>query len=196
VLVVAVLSVLPAADVGAARLPYSRTLLVVGDSLTVGTQPYIGHFLRGWRVRHDVSISKQVTEGPGDLKRWGRRLPRVIFVNLGTNGDPRAVGTFLTSLRRVMKIAGPNRCVVWASIVRPPVGGASYHAMNRTLANQARKRRNLIMFRWVRMARAHPYWFGGDHVHVTATAYRTRARAMAVQIRHCRDEVLRHSRPA
>ena len=193
-LVAAALLFLTATDVGAARLPYSRSLLVVGDSLTVGTQPYIRHFLRGWRIRQDVSISKQVTEGPGDLARWGRRLPRIIFVNLGTNGDPRALGTFLTSLRRMMRIAGPNRCVVWSTIVRPPVGGASYHAMNRILATQARKRRNLIMFRWVRMARAHPYWFGGDHVHVTATAYRIRARAMAKQIRHCRREVLRHSR--
>jgi hypothetical protein len=182
---------LMAAQAHAAHVPYSRTLLVVGDSLTVGTEPYIHRHLRGWRIRQRVEVSTQVTDGPGILRSYGRRLPRVIFVNLGTNGDPRATGTFLSSIRRTMKIAGPRRCVVWSSIVRPPVAGASYMRLNRVLADQARKRPNLIMFRWVRLARRHPSWFGPDHVHVTATGYKVRARAMARQIRHCRELVLR-----
>jgi lysophospholipase L1-like esterase len=175
----------------AARPPYSRTLLVVGDSLAVGTQPYVARFLRGWRVRQRVAISTQVSEAPGILRSYGRRLPRVIFVNLGTNGDPRATGTFLSAVRRTMKVAGPRRCVVWSTIVRPPVAGASYQRLNRVLAKQARKRRNLIMFRWVRMARRHPSWFGPDRVHVTGTGYRIRARAMARRIRRCRRIALR-----
>lgn len=173
------------------HLPRSRTLLVVGDSLTVGTRPYLSHYLHGWRVHTEATVSKQVTEGLGTLKRFGRHLPRVIFVNLGTNGDPRGVGVFLTAIRRTMRIAGRHRCVVWSSIVRPPVGGRSYHALNAVLADQASRRRNLILFRWVRLARRHPGWFGPDHVHVTADAYRIRARAMATQIRHCREETLR-----
>ena len=171
-----------------------RSLLVVGDSLTVGTKPYLHEFLRGWRIHQNVTISKQVTEGPGDLARWGRHLPRVVFVNLGTNGDPGGVGLFVTALRRVMRIAGPKRCVVWSSIVRPSVGGRSYHSLNAALARQARKRRNLIMFRWVRLAHRHPGWFGPDHVHVTASAYRVRARAMAKQIRQCRKLALHRRR--
>ena len=185
----ALLAIAPGA--GAKRhLPYSRSLLVVGDSLTVGTRPYLHRHLRRWRIHQEVGISTQVTQGPGIMRRYGRHLPRVIFVNLGTNGDPRATGTFEGAIRRVMHIAGKHRCVVWSSIVRPPVAGASYARLNRVLAHQARKRKNLMLFRWVRMARAHPYWFGSDHVHVTATAYRIRAKAMAKQIRKCRREAL------
>jgi lysophospholipase L1-like esterase len=179
-----------AAAASDARVPGSRTLLVVGDSLTVGTQPYMQRNLRRWRIHQRVAISTQVSEGPGILRSYGRRLPRVIFVNLGTNGDPRATGTFLNSIRRVMRIAGPRRCVVWASIVRPPVGGASYARLNRVLADEARRRPNLMLFRWVRLARRHPSWFGSDHVHITATGYRVRARAMARQIRLCRKQTL------
>jgi lysophospholipase L1-like esterase len=189
--VLAVAIGLVAADAGAAPVPYSRTLLVVGDSLAVGTEPYIHRHLHGWRIRQRVAISTQVTEAPGILRSYGGRLPRVIFVNLGTNGDPRATGTFLSSIRRTMKIAGPRRCVVWSSILRPPVAGASYSRLNRVLADQARKRPNLIMFRWVRLAHRHPSWFGPDRVHVTATGYKVRARAMARQIRNCRELVLR-----
>jgi lysophospholipase L1-like esterase len=172
--------------------PGSRTLLVVGDSLTVGTRPYLHHWLGRWHVHTVASVSKQVTEGPGTLRAYGSRLPRVIFVNLGTNGDPRAVSLFRHEIVRTMRIAGPRRCVVWSSIVRPPVAGRSYHDLNRTLADEASRRPNLMLFRWVKLARRHPSWFGPDHVHVTAHAYDIRARAMARTIRSCRRETLRH----
>jgi lysophospholipase L1-like esterase len=187
----AALAVLPAAAARPNR-PGSRTLLVVGDSLTVGTRPYLHHWLGRWHIRTIVSISKQVTEGPPTLRAFGRRLPRVIFVNLGTNGDPRAVSLFRHEIRRTMRIAGPRRCVVWSSIVRPPVAGRSYHDRNRVIAAEARRRPNLLLFRWAKLARRHPSWFGSDHVHVTASAYNIRARAMARTIRHCRRETLRH----
>jgi lysophospholipase L1-like esterase len=171
--------------------PGSRTLLVVGDSLTVGTRPYLHHWLGRWHIHTEASVSKQVTEGPPTLRRYGRRLPRVIFVNLGTNGDPRAVSLFRSAVRRTMRIAGPDRCVVWSSIVRPPVAGRSYRDLNRALADEAIERPNLMLFRWVRMARKHPGWFGPDHVHVTASAYNVRARAMARTVRSCRKQTLR-----
>jgi lysophospholipase L1-like esterase len=184
------LAALPA-DGARSHRPGSRTLLVVGDSLTVGTRPYLHHWLGRWHIHTVASISKQVTEGPGTLRAFGRRLPRVIFVNLGTNGDPRSVSLFRHEIVRTMRIAGPRRCVVWSSIVRPPVAGRSYHDLNRTLADEARKRPNLMLFRWVKLAHRHPSWFGPDHVHVTASAYNIRARAMARTIRSCRRETLR-----
>jgi lysophospholipase L1-like esterase len=187
------LAVLPASGEGArSHRPGSRTLLVVGDSLTVGTRPYLHHWLGRWHIRTIVSISKQVTEGPGTLRAFGRRLPRVVFVNLGTNGDPRAVSLFRRQVRRTMRIAGPRRCVVWSSIVRPRVAGRSYHGLNMVLADEASKRPNLMLFRWAKLARRHPSWFGPDHVHVTASAYNIRARAMARTIRRCRRETLKH----
>jgi lysophospholipase L1-like esterase len=184
------LAALPASGARPHR-PGSRTLLVVGDSLTVGTRPYLHHWLGRWHIHTEASISKQVSEGPPTLRRYGRHLPRVIFVNLGTNGDPRAVSLFTRAVRSVMRIAGPQRCVVWSSIVRPRVAGRSYHDLNRALADEAIKRPNLMLFRWVRLARAHPSWFGPDHVHVTASAYNVRARAMARTIRSCRKQTLR-----
>jgi lysophospholipase L1-like esterase len=172
--------------------PGSRSLLVVGDSLTVGTRPYLHHWLGRWHIHTVASISKQVTEGPATLRSFGSRLPRVIFVNLGTKGDPRAVSLFRHAVRSTMRIAGSSRCVVWSTIVRPPVAGRRYAGLNAVLADEARKRRNLMLFRWVRLARRHPGWFGPDHVHVTASAYNVRARAMARTVRSCRRQTLKH----
>ena len=169
----------------------SRSLLVVGDSLAVGTRPYIHRYLHGWRVRQRTSISMQAAEGPGIMRGYGRALPRVVFANLGTNGSPGATGYFLSAVRRTMRVAGRRRCVVWATIKRPPVGGTSYRRLNRILIEQARRRRNLILFPWVRMARAHPSWFADDGVHVTGVAYNVRARAMAAKVKECR-RLVRH----
>src|SRR3712207_4709085 len=135
-----------------------RSLLVVGDSLAVGTKPYIRRYLRGWRVEQRVEISTQAGEGAGIMRGYGRGLPRTIFVNLGTNGSPGAVGYFVSALRRVMRVAGPHRCVVWSTIKRPPVGGTSYSRLNRVLVEEAKRRPRLILFPWLRMARAHPSW--------------------------------------
>ena len=121
----------------------SRGLLHDGDSLAVGTQLYLRRALPGWRIRASVDVSRHAPEGPAVMRRLGSRLPRVIVVSLGTNDDPRALGTFRRAIRTTMRVAGRRRCVVWANVVRPPVGGAGYGGLNRVLAREARRRRNL-----------------------------------------------------
>jgi len=186
--------VLPAAAPSAAEARHGRSLLVVGDSLAVGTRPYIHRFLHRWRIHQRTSISMHAPEGPQIMRAYGDHLARVVFVNLGTNDDPRAVGSFVHQVRRALRIAGPRRCVVWASVYRPPVGGASYARINHALERLARRRRRLVMFRWARLARRHRYWFGSDGVHPTATGYRVRARRMARDVRRCRRIALHRRR--
>lgn len=117
----------PFAGAGAAT-SRSRSLLHNGDSLSVG-QLYLRQALPGWRIRASVDVSRHASEGPGILRRYGRRLPRVIVVSLGTNDDPRAAGVFRRAIRQTTRIAGRRRCVVWSNIVRPPVAEARYGAL-------------------------------------------------------------------
>jgi hypothetical protein len=76
-------------------------------------------------------------------------------------------------------------------------GGSSCAFDRRAGGHSARGRRSAarigrpLLFRWARLARRHPSWFGPDHVHVTASAYNTRAREMARTIRRCREQALR-----
>jgi hypothetical protein len=117
------------------------------------------------------------------LRAQGPNLARVLVISLGTNGSAGATAYFRDAVRAVMHVAGPERCVVWANIVRP----GAYERLNAILARENRNRRNLLVFDWVRMARAHPEWFGSDGVHPTATGYRARARGIAEQVRACLD---------
>ncbi|MBA3264086.1 MAG: hypothetical protein H0T69_16775 [Thermoleophilaceae bacterium] len=164
----------------------SRRLLVNGDSLAVGTQSYLPRGLRGWKVTQSVAVSRHAFEGADVMRAYGRSLPRVIHVSLGTNDDPRTVDAFRAAIREVMEVARPRRCVVWTNIVRPPVAGASYAGYNRALAQESRPRQNLRVVNWVRMVRENPQWLGGDGVHVNADGYRSRAKAIARAVRRCR----------
>jgi hypothetical protein len=164
----------------------SHRLLVNGDSLAVGTRPYIPAELRGWRVTQSAAVSRHAFEAAGVMRAYGRSLPRVIHVSLGTNDDPRQVTTFRSAIRAVMAAAGPRRCVVWTNIVRPSVAGASYRGFNRALAQESRPRENLRVVDWKRMVNENPQWLGGDGVHVSADGYRARAHAIARSVRRCR----------
>ncbi|MEA2420534.1 MAG: hypothetical protein QOE60_2740, partial [Thermoleophilaceae bacterium] len=161
-------------------------LLVNGDSLAVGTEPYLPQELRGWKLTQSASVSRHAAEGAGILRAYGRNLPRVIHVSLGTNDDPNQVSAFREAIREVMEVAGPHRCVVWTNIVRPPVAGASYAGYNRALAAESRPRANLRVVNWVRMVHANPHWIVGDGVHVNAAGYEARAKAVAESVRRCR----------
>jgi hypothetical protein len=164
----------------------SRRLLVNGDSLAVGTEPYLPRELRRWQVTQSTEVSRHAFEGADVMRAYGRSLPRVIHVSLGTNDDPRTVDAFRAAIREVMKVAGPRRCVVWTNIVRPPVAGASYAGYNRALAQESRPRQNLRVVDWARMVRDNPHWLAGDGVHVNADGYRARAKAIARSVRRCR----------
>ncbi len=164
----------------------SRRLLVNGDSLAVGTKPYLPRELDGWKVTQSATVSRHAYQGADVMRSYGRALPRVIHVSLGTNDDPRTVAAFRAAIREVMQVAGARRCVVWTNIVRPPVEGASYAGYNRALAREASRRENLRIVNWVRMVREHPEWVGPDGVHVDAKGYVARAKAVARAVKRCR----------
>lgn len=180
IVLAAALVVAPAAASAAAR-----RLLVNGDSLAEGTRPYVPEELPDWRVRQSTKVSRHAAEGAGVMRRYGSSLARVIHVSLGTNDDPSQTNAFRSAVGDVMDVAGEGRCVVWANIVRPPYRGVSYRGYNRVLAREDERRDNLMVLNWVRMVRRHPEWLAEDGVHVSATGYAARARAVARLVRRC-----------
>jgi lysophospholipase L1-like esterase len=186
---IAALAGVPAAegawDKGKGRAP-AKHVLVVGDSLGVGTRPYLPRYLRGWRMRSSVSTSKHAPEGASELARRHRGLPPVVVASLGTNDDPHAVSSFEAAVRKSLRSAGKHGCIVWPNIVRPAVGGASYAGYNRVLGRIAARNPHLRVVDWVAIAAHHRSWFGSDGVHPNATGYSVRAAAIAKKVRHCR----------
>ena len=161
----------------------SPTVLDVGDSLSVGTSRYLHAKLRPYRVVRIHEVGLHAYDAAAIVADRAGALPPVVVVSAGTNDDPRIVGGFWRSVRRVLTMAGPGRCVVWPTIVRPEAVGASYGGLNAALARLAARHRNLVLVDWVGLVRRNPSWLAPDGVHVSAAGYRARANAIAAAVR-------------
>ncbi len=184
VVFVSCLALLGASSAQAAPAPH--TALHVGDSLAYGTSLYLRQYLKGWRIEDDVDVSMQSYSVPKEVAAYGAALPRVLIVSAGTNGHPAAIAQFKGDVRRVLALAGPRRCVIWANIVRPPYQGVSYTRLNRALAQLDRTHANLVVFDWATMVARHPGALSSDGVHVDVPFYRVRAQALAALAKRCR----------
>jgi hypothetical protein len=161
-----------------------RAVFSVGDSLGEGTQPYLPGALPGWKVSQSVSVSRFLDDGVAIIRARGS-LPGAIVFALGTNNDSHQASLFRSSVESVLGIAGKTRCVVVPNIVRPPVGGASYAGFNQALAELADHHSNLRVVDWAGLVAANRGWLASDGVHVNATGYMARARAIAQQVERC-----------
>jgi lysophospholipase L1-like esterase len=104
-------------------------------------------------------------------------------VSAGTNDDPRIPSTFQRAVSDILAAAGPERCVVWPTIARPPAAGASYVRLNRALSRSAAQHVNLILVDWASMVRRSPRWLSRDGVHVSVAGYQARAGAIAAAVK-------------
>jgi lysophospholipase L1-like esterase len=160
--------------------PSPRSVLDVGDSLSVGTAPYLRAELRGYRITRVQDIGLHADEVVHIVSAKSvAPLPGVLIVSAGTNDDPRLVSRFAEDVEHVVASAGGRRCVVWPNIVRPPAVGSSYAGYNRVLRRAAARHETLEIVDWASLIRKHPGWLGADGVHVSATGYRARASAIA-----------------
>jgi hypothetical protein len=187
VLVLAAACAGSAVAVAAPHRSSARTLYIDGDSLSVGTGWYLSTYLPGWTLRGTVAVSRHAYQGVYSVEARAREglLEHVVVVDLGTNDDPSAVSSFRDYVREVVRVAGPSRCVVWSTINRPPYNGVSYSGYNDVLTVLDARYRNLHVFDWAGLARAHPEWFGPDGVHPTMAGYKARAAGLARVIKSC-----------
>jgi hypothetical protein len=169
---------------GASGASSSGRLLVVGDSLAVGTEEPLARLLPDWRIKTSAYTGRPTADGVSEITS-ASNLPPVLAVSLGTNDDPSATSTFQGQVEAVLEAAGPSRCVVWANIVRPPYAGVSYAGYNRVLERLSAANPNLIVVDWVGITHSQPGLLAPDGVHATPDGYAVRAQAIASAIAGC-----------
>jgi hypothetical protein len=182
-IVVAALLAGALAALGASAAEERRSILDLGDSLSVGTAPYLKRQLPGYRIERFHDVGLHADEAVKLVRAVGGQLPRVVVVSAGTNDDPRVVSAFSRAVSGVLAAAGRDRCVVWPTIARPPAVGSTYDGLNRALVRADRRHANLVLVDWVGMVRRHPGWLSKDGVHVSVAGYRARAQAIAVAVK-------------
>jgi lysophospholipase L1-like esterase len=156
-----------------------RRVFVIGDSLTLGTEPWLAAALHreGWSLTGvDARVGRPVPEGLSILRRRAHRLPSTVVIALGTNdlgAPPAAVAGWLRTARRIV---GPRR-LVWVNLcldasVQPQFRG--FRHINASLDELA-PRFGVQIAHWCSFASQHGITPGPDGIHYTPAAYRLRA---------------------
>ncbi len=155
--------------------------LLVGDSLNLGIEPYLGRALRGWTIRADDVVGRSTAAGLAAFARH-RAAPGPLVVSLGTNDDPRNAAAFRSEVADLLDRAGPDRCVIWATLWR---NGRPEAILNGVLEAAARERPNLRLLDWAAMLADHPGWRAPDGTHGSEPGYQARAEEAARLVRAC-----------
>jgi hypothetical protein len=178
--------ILATAAVAAALLPgeaaaQGSSVLVVGDSLEVGSGPYLRRLLPGVRV--DAEKGRTSSEGVRVLGAQLAPSDRVIVFPLGTNDHPSNAGGLAVNLAAVRELAG-DRCVVVATLSRPPVGGVSAAGLNRVVEGFA-EQTGAQVADWRTVVASIPSLLVPDRVHATGEGYGVRATLLAEAVQGC-----------
>lgn len=159
------------------------TVLYVGDSLGVGTGPYLRQELGGVPMTLDAEVGRPSGVGVDILSSKISADDEVVVFDLGTNDDPAAPGTLAADLRAARQIAA-DRCLVVATLNRPPLNGVSVGGLNKAVSSFASSDPNAQLVDWHAAAQRNPGLLA-DGVHTDADGYALRAKLFAQAVGSC-----------
>jgi hypothetical protein len=163
--------------------PASGAVLVVGDSLEVGSGPQLERELEGIAVTIDARRGRPSPEGVAVLRARLRPEHEVVVFDLGTNDPPAQPDVLAASLGAARDLAG-GRCLVVASIQRPPLDGVTADGLDAVVRDFAARTPNTRLADW-RAATSEPGVLAPDGIHGTPAGYALRARLVADAVRAC-----------
>lgn len=162
----------------------AQSVLVVGDSLQVGTGPYLEQELRAASVEIDSRQSRGSADGLAALRGRLRPDHTVVVFDLGTNDDPSNPDAVVSAMNAARQAAG-DRCLVVATILRPPYNGVSVDGMNAAIERFALESSGVQLVDWHGVATSTPGILYGDGVHARPEGYALRGRLLAQAVRGC-----------
>jgi hypothetical protein len=163
--------------------PATAAVLYVGDSLGVGTAPYLRDDLGGTALAVDAEIGRPSGVGVDVLRSSIGPEHDVVVFDLGTNDDPAAPEALAADLTEARAIAG-DRCLVVATLNRPPLNGVSVDGLNRAVTRFAARDAGVELVDWHGAAAADPGLLF-DGVHASPDGYALRASLFADAIGAC-----------
>jgi hypothetical protein len=142
-------------------------VLLLGDSLAVGISTYVDAGIGERGLTVDAAEGRNSATSVSLLAPYADSAPPVWLVSLGTNDN---IDEFEQQAKQIMKLAGPDRCVVWFDVWRVETDDT----INAALEGVAADYPNLHLIPWNATSTAHPEWFSGNDVHPSSTGYAVR----------------------
>jgi hypothetical protein len=160
------------------------SVLVVGDSLGLGTDGSLRSALPGTTITADDRNGRPSPEGVSVLRDRLRPDHDTVVFDLGTNDGPGGVDVTARSLAAARDLAG-GRCLVVATLNHPPVGGTSIDGQNTMIRRFVLDTPNAVLVDWHDAASSTPGALGSDGVHATSAGYALRGLLFADAITGC-----------
>jgi lysophospholipase L1-like esterase len=159
------------------------SVLVIGDSLAVGTEPALRAALPSALIEADVRNGRFSSEGVTALAEQLSPEHETVIFDLGTNDGPRGVDATARSLVAARELA-TGRCLIVATLNHPPVGGASIADQNTMIREFAASTHNVALVDWHGAGQT-PGALRSDGVHATSAGYALRGALFAEAIQGC-----------
>jgi hypothetical protein len=156
-------------------------VVVIGDSLGVGMEPYLDDELSGYAVRTDAEIGRGSPAGVDALAQNLTPDDDVIVFALGSNDDPRQPQTLAGSLAAAQRLAG-ERCLVVATLEVSGLTGIPEEPLNRAIRSFGAANPHVRVVDWHGAVSPGLLSDGG---HATPEGYALRASLFARAIASC-----------
>jgi hypothetical protein len=158
------------------------SVLIVGDSLGVGTEGPLRAALADTQIDADNLGGRPSAAGPPLLAELlGPEHDTVVF-DLGTNDGNASVALTAASLSAARELTG-NRCLVVATLNRPPLAGIPIDSQNAMIRRFAASTPNVALVDWNDVAQSTRGALQPDGVHATSGGYSLRGALFADAIR-------------
>jgi lysophospholipase L1-like esterase len=161
-----------------------ENVLVVGDSLQVGTGPYLEQELGALPVEFDHRTGRGSAEGVSVLRSRLRPEHTIVLFDLGTNDDPRNPDALYSAMNSAREIAD-DRCLVVATVLRPPYNGVGVEGMNAAVERFALDNPGVQLVDWHGIVTSTPGMLYEDGVHARPEGYALRGSLLAEAVAAC-----------
>jgi hypothetical protein len=165
-----------------------QQIYAIGDSLIHRIQYILPRYFPGWGVGTWGTNGRRLAEGMDIVRRTA--IPSdgsiILAMGLGTNDPPTFVAPLTAAVRESLRRVGPDGCVVWATIYRPPQAGVGYGDENDALRAMARGDPRIRIVDWSRSLHRNPLPMDHSGVHpLTLEGWQRRAQMFSDAARSC-----------
>ena len=162
-----------------ARRRGAPTVVVLGDSLTVGASPGLQAFLADVNLRLDARVGRPTIEGVQAAASTKASRADIVVVALGTN-DSCSPAECRQRVNSVLAALGPTAQVIW---MPPVMFRPNIQAMRTAIAAAAQTTAGrMTVLEWQPYLDDHPKIISTDGIHLTSEGYRLRAQVTADEI--------------
>ncbi|MGY6500443.1 MAG: hypothetical protein ACXIVQ_06045 [Acidimicrobiales bacterium] len=151
--------------------PGANSVLVVGDSVFLGTASSIPVALPDWLVTYDASGNRRLAQAVELIAERRPEVGEAVVIHLGNNFIEGERGTYGSQIDEIMTILDGVPRVVWVTVseVSP-----SRQQINVEIREAAERWPAMRVADWAPIVAAHPEWTF-DGVHLTSTGRREMA---------------------